>query len=194
MDYKEYVTVDNIVIADNGKCRYLAEYGLKISENESCHVDKNKDKVAAVLLKNPSKADKEKSDQTINAVLDYMYQFKYSKVYIVNLIPVYATNSSVIDEGYWSDKRILCKNRGYIKKAIQNADKLFVGWGGNFKPNAEVMKEQIACVERYVSKVGKKMYCYAINKTNKQPRHTCRNGWKKGKKEVDFEIFNPPSA
>lgn len=184
--YKEYVTVKDIVTGDNGKCRYLAEYNLKISENDTDNINK----VAAVLLKNPSKADKEKSDQTINVVLKYMRKFMYSKIYVVNLIPIYATNSSSIDKDHWSNDCILNKNMYYIKKAIREADKLFVGWGGNFKLDAAVVKSQIARVASYASEVGKKMYCYEINKSNKQPRHPCRNGWNEDKAEESFKEFH----
>lgn len=51
-----------------------------------------------VILQNPSKASKDISDQTVNKVLEVLYNFKYGKVYLTNLIPYYGTNSKEISE------------------------------------------------------------------------------------------------
>lgn len=184
--YKEYVSVLRIDRGFSGKCRYLAKYALK---NDFDNV-RLKEKVATVILKNPSKADEEYSDQTINSVLEYMHIFHYSIVYIVNLIPVYATNSIYADVDLWSNQEIIKKNKEHILDAIEQADKIFVGWGGNFLPTPQLLAEQIKYVKQcIVASKTKKMYCYEINKSNGQPRHPCRNGWKGKKPEEEFVEF-----
>ena len=188
MNYKKYVKVKDIIIEENspGKCRYLAEYELDIPNADT----NDKKRVATIILKNPSKADKQQSDQTVNKVLEYMYRFQYSRVYIVNLIPVYATNSSLADIELWHNPCVKKKNKKRISEAICKADKIFVGWGGNFAPDPQILIEQIEYVNECVSENNKKMYCYTVNKSNKQPRHPCRNGWKGQKPEEMFEEFH----
>ena len=84
--YKEYVQIRSVCKDDINDCRFLAEYKLDNGD---------KDKKALVIMKNPSKADDNISDQTINTVLDYMHIFNYSKVYVMNLIPIYGLDSRI---------------------------------------------------------------------------------------------------
>lgn len=187
--YKDYVGEKKIKSDKKfpGKCRYVARYRLNIPQNDCS----TQEKIATVILKNPSKADEKNSDQTINTVLEYMYAFQYSRVYIVNLIPVYATNSSLADRKLWHNSYIIKKNNKYIFSAICIADKVFVGWGGSLTPDPLLFREQIEYVSECLSKLdNKKMYCYLINKSNKQPRHPCRNGWRGRKPEEEFMEFH----
>lgn len=79
------------------KCKYVARNMLNIPQNDCSTTGK----IATVILENPSKVDKENSDQTINQVLEYMYVFQYLRGYVLNLITVYAVDSSLVDRKLW---------------------------------------------------------------------------------------------
>lgn len=83
--YKNHVTITDIKYDD--EFRFFIEADLE-------NGDKNK--IALVIMQNPSKANRDESDQTIDRVLEIMYESGYGKCYIMNLIPYYATNSADI--------------------------------------------------------------------------------------------------
>lgn len=44
-------------------------------------------------MKNPSLADKDKSDRTVNNILKFAHENDYTKVHILNLYSLYSTDS-----------------------------------------------------------------------------------------------------
>ena len=174
--YKDYVDIKDIICDD--ECRFLIEADLK---NGSTN------KIALVIMKNPSKANHQESDQTINRVLEVMYESGYGKCYVVNLIPYYGTNSRTIAQKADSDEGILRRNDNYIKSKIEVASRIFVAWGGNSGFDAIFYDERIKEIKNML--INKKVYCYKKNK-NGTPIHPSRNQWRKGIKDDDFIIYN----
>jgi len=159
-------------------CRFLIAFNL--DNGYEC-------KKALVIMKNPSKADCNISDQTINTVLEYMHEFRYSKVYIMNLIPKYGTNSKNIKDDLRDKSDILKKNDDLISETVKKVSKVFVAWGGRGGFDKDYYNSRIMSVKKCLD--NKKMYCYSINTTNLQPKHPGRNQWKKGKLEHEFLIY-----
>ncbi|TXR78300.1 DUF1643 domain-containing protein [Bacillus sp. BF9-10] len=89
----------------------------------------NKEAVA-VIMKNPSKANKSKSDKTVNNVLKIAYQKGFGKVYILNLYSYYSPDVKNITELIEkNDKKNLEINNSYIRKVMKRVNKIIVGWG-----------------------------------------------------------------
>lgn len=176
--YKDYVHFKKIESDKEENCRFLIAYDL----DGGC-----KRKKALVVMENPSKADQNISDQTVNHVLEYMHEFRYSEVYIMNLIPKYGTDSGSMDDDLSGREDLLKKNDDLICAVSRKVSKVFAAWGGKSGFDKEYYNTRIQSVKSRLK--DKPLYCYAINKTNRQPKHPGRNQWKKGKPERDFVIL-----
>ncbi|WP_051556516.1 DUF1643 domain-containing protein [Alkalihalobacterium bogoriense] len=117
----EYVDVENIDIDDEPGYRYSMFVPFK---------DSITDKLALVIMRNPSKADKTKSDKTINNVLRFCSKY-YSGVYIANLYPNYETDSTKVKDFIESDSygEKMIKNYEAIDKILDNIEEVIVAWG-----------------------------------------------------------------
>ena len=140
-------------------------------------------KSALVILQNPSKASKDISDQTVNKVLEVLYNFKYGKVYLTNLIPYYGTNSKEISELVKDKVEVFQRNDEIIKEKINTVDKIFVAWGGSNGFDLEFYNSRLASIRKLLE--NKDVYCYKINR-NGTPIHPTRNQWSSSSKEEDF--------
>ena len=177
-EYKDYVNDSRVELDKINNCRFLAEFSLDGGD---------KNKKALVIMKNPSKADCNVSDQTVNNVLEYMHGFEYSTVYIMNLIPKYATDSKLIKDDLSQKPDLLKKNDDLICEISGKVSKVFVAWGGHGGFDKEYYNSRIVSVKKCLK--DKTLYCYSINKVNKQPIHPSYNQWKKGKLEDEFVIY-----
>ncbi len=140
-------------------------------------------KSALFIRQNPSKATKDISDQTINRVLEILHKFKYQKVYIANLIPLYATDSAKISDNAAAYPEIYKYNDLEIKNKMCTVSIIFVAWGGANKFDKKFYNCQIESLKQLL--MGKTPYCYKIN-LNGTPLHPSRNQWKVGISEEDF--------
>lgn len=109
---------------------------------------KNRTKDLSIILKNPSSADEEKADQTINRVQQYVYEhFKDVKtVTILNLFAFRATDASDVE------KNLLQSNLEYVigefndQNILDNINKskyLIFAWGGRSAINKKSYDERI---------------------------------------------------
>lgn len=170
--YKEYARVDKI--EGNDTYRYLLSVSL---------TDGDEQKTALVIMQNPSKATKSVSDQTVNTVLKILHQFRYSKVHITNLIPLYGTDSGTISDLAENNLEIYKENDCIISKLSHEVSKVFVAWGGKNKFSSEFYNRRIEAIQRILQK--NIAYCYRKNK-NGTPLHPSRGRWKDNKQESEF--------
>lgn len=170
--YKDYVTIEEII--GNHSYRYLLTAKLK---------DGMKNKNALIIMKNPSKATNDISDQTINRVLEIMHNFKYSKVFITNLIPIYSTDPSAIADSISIESKIYEKNDIIIRKKVDESSKIFVGWGGSNGIYFSFYTNRIQAIKNIIGR--KKVFCYRVIKSG-MPIHPCRNQWKITKPENEY--------
>lgn len=150
-------------------------------------------KTICFCLMNPSKADFESSDKTVNTIINLVNEkreetFKdIGTIIIVNLFPFYETVSSflgVIINYFGEDqdkklKKMLANNRQVIQERMSSSDKIVLGWGdcpNNFK---KVIYESE--IKEVLKKASKKKNIYIFedkNNTgltlNNQPRHPNR--------------------
>lgn len=174
--YKNYVTIEEII--GNDSYRYLLTARLD---------DGLPEKIALIIMKNPSKATKDISDQTVNRVLEIMHNFKYSKVYITNLIPVYSTYPSAIADNISANTEIYENNDIIIREKAIEAYKIFVGWGGSNGIDYNFYIRRIQSIKNCIG--NKKTFCYRIIKCG-MPVHPSRNQWKTIKPEKEYEEYH----
>lgn len=122
--YKDYINIPGILIREEcGKYRYYL--GVPFKSNE-------KNTKALVILKNPSKANQNQSDHTINNVLKFCEQH-YGYVHIMNLFPYYSTDPDGVNDFIHSNEYARCmdKNINVLKEKITIAGEIIIAWGGN---------------------------------------------------------------
>ncbi len=136
-------TDQNSIVADFSE-DMVYRYTLKMDFIENG----NRNKTAAVILKNPSSANEKKADNTIRRVEEYIYSnFSDVKtIYILNLFAIRATDAK--------DVAKLCKEKGmsyingpkndeYHKQIISKADYIITAWGGNSTIPKECYNQRI---------------------------------------------------
>ena len=115
-------------------------------------IDESKDENIVVILKNPSRANKEVSDKTVYNVSNYIYRNieKYEvfsnvkSIIILNLIPHYQTYSNKLEV---LKNEVICKdNLDTIKRITSQHSKTIIAWGNHpsgLYQEYEILKEQV---------------------------------------------------
>lgn len=191
-DYKKYVSVVKSIIYKNRKdnliYRFLIEYDLE---------DGEENKTALFIMKNPSKADKKKSDRTVNMILETAHYLKYSKVYVMNLFPEYSSRPCNINIRYIRTadaKYILDLHDKLIESISDKVTCIFVAWGSNNgykKYIKDFYDERITSVKKELQKVIKnvRIRCQHYNKDNEPTHPAARQSeykWVIKKEEDDY--------
>lgn len=158
-----------------------------------CENSDNMNKIAMIIMQNPSKANERYSDRTVNKVLKYFHEFGYSKVIIMNIIPFYATKIAELPNSVLKETNRLNVNCKKIYTQSKLADKIFVAWGWASTISSCYYEKRVTEIKEVLKKIReqednkKEIVCYEINKSNNQPRHPRR--WDKLKKENEFVPF-----
>lgn len=95
-----------------------------------------KSKKALVVMMNPSKADKNESDLTVNKIIKFLSKNKFASVVtICNLFPFYESESTDLgslispNKEYKNFENQLKKNRREINKQVKDADVIILAYG-----------------------------------------------------------------
>ena len=114
------------------KRRFLLEIKLKNKENENS---------VAVIMMNPSEADEEKSDRTINKVVKYVFNNDktkgYGRILIMNLFVAYKTKPEGVNkliaksdfDYVVGNKDSIISNNEYILNATKESELTIIAWG-----------------------------------------------------------------
>lgn len=131
--YKEYVKKDEIAIDVTESEGNKFRFSMKIP------FDRGGNKVALVVMMNPSKADSDNSDPTVNNVLTRIYNEcpDVAAVVITNLYPLYETYSSSLALHEQQSTINLQK----IHETLAFVDFALLGWGKPQNTTAEKLKE-----------------------------------------------------
>ncbi len=144
--------VTSAKISKCGNYRYLLEIQKKNSEE---------DKTVCVIMQNPSIANTERSDKSVNFLENLIFiknykEFKdYNKITIVNQFAHIQTNDFIGNKNVIGDK-----NDTYIRNALEAADTILVAWGVSNK-----YTDRINAINKMISKHQNK----PIFKTRKHP-------------------------
>jgi len=112
------------------------------------------DKVLFIML-NPSYADSNKEDPTINRLITFSKKWGYGGFWVCNLYP-FITPSPKELHNYQENKGI--RNKEYIKKYILKSKRIVYGWGATGQE------------PEWLVNLVKKPYCFGKNK-NGTPKH-----------------------
>lgn len=126
-----------------------------------------------VIMKNPSKANKEISDRTINNVIKFCFNNGYCKVNIMNLFSYYSTDpngiTKLIDQGKYVDAVGKQNDQILINTSI-HIDDVIVAWGGNSINRERYYKKRISEVLEII-KNKNIYYVESISKNGLYPKH-----------------------
>lgn len=153
-----------------------------------------------IIMMNPSKANKYISDQTINKLVDFFYDYRgygVKEITICNVLPVFASNTPLMKEkiSLLFEKEVLTTiqaiNQEKILNKMKEKDLIVFGWG---KPQVKTIhnlyyyREVLGIVNTLSSLDGKELYVFEIHDAistfteHGDPRHPGRvtiNGLKK---------------
>ncbi|MED4971298.1 DUF1643 domain-containing protein [Parageobacillus toebii] len=177
-------------LTNNIQARYLLSIELKNDSNE----------IATFVMMNPSRADYNTSDVTVNKVIKFAFikgKGRIGIINIVNLFPFYETNSNVLQSiinrvrsnPNLNFKQIMARNNHIIKKAFQTSDYIIFAWGNPSKNiDKQLHLNQCSIISSYVKTLNPSR-TYVIKTHHKEiltkggyPRHPSRpalNGFKK---------------
>ncbi|WP_455795030.1 DUF1643 domain-containing protein [Clostridium butyricum] len=153
-----------------------------------------------IILMNPSIANSTISDRTVNNIITYFENSKFSSVTILNLIPIYQTQSEnlydliikiVNDKSSDLMRKVLDENLDKIKLNINKSSDVVLAWGdcpANF--NSVLYFNTIYKVLSYLD-ISKNIYCFDFEKSsvltkNGNPYHPSRKGNIVGLKQLSL--------
>ncbi|GEK33093.1 DUF1643 domain-containing protein [Kurthia sibirica] len=132
--FKEYVDSRSLNICPSDANELNHRYSIEIP-----FINRSSDNpVAYVVCKNPSKAglienNRVKSDKTANKLSKYFYERGYSKLVILNLASVYATDLGTYSHASIRDLVNVRENNQELRKQLSRfrpeIDTVAVGWG-----------------------------------------------------------------
>ncbi|ULT59582.1 DUF1643 domain-containing protein [Neobacillus drentensis] len=126
--------------------------------------DSSKEKVVFICL-NPSTADAEYNDPTLNRCIDFAKRWHNSKYGLLEMVNLFSFRSTDFSNLKSVDDPIGRKTNNYILNAVKSASLVVVAWGenGSFKNrDKEVLK--------LLSSEKKSIHCLEVLKC-KQPKH-----------------------
>ncbi|MFC5733414.1 DUF1643 domain-containing protein [Cytobacillus gottheilii] len=155
-DYPSYVKVSKIKPVKNTYYRVSLEIQNSLQSNNHKTV---------VIMMNPSAADANNSDETVNKVIKALRTISET-IYILNLFPFYEPNSKKLGDlvKKKTNIHIVNQNKVAISQAIKNADKIIFAWGDVPKGlSAKLHNERVKSVIDIVNLYNKENCLYVFN-------------------------------
>lgn len=113
------------------------------------------------VMLNPSTADAELDDPTIRRVIEFSRAWGYTKILVVNLYALRATDPK---ELWVADDPVGAENDAWIHQAAQGASRVILGWGAHAK------RERVAEVYELLTVDNPVVYCLGTN-ADGSPKH-----------------------
>ena len=143
-------------ISKNGKYRY--SLGRCVSESPR--------RLLFIML-NPSKADNEKDDATIKKCIEIAKNSDFGILEVVNLYAFRAPKQKDL----WKQERRKGKgNDKYIRKALENADRVILAWGSSIGQSKKRRKRPGKVMRMVIKATRKRPYHLGFNQ-NGEPKH-----------------------
>lgn len=185
--YKNFVNKDKIVI-------HATEYeGKKFRYFIRIPFFRDGSDVVLVVMMNPSKANSEESDQTVNKVLTRIYNEckNVGIVVITNLYPLYETYSASLVL-YKQQSEI---NLQKIEETLYSVDFALLGWGKPHNTTAKKLKEikyyEYACkVVKMRQTKNIKAFKVGDPRENLYPKHLGRAPYSTLMSELDLKALS----
>lgn len=184
--YKSYVDKDSIEIIKKDAGEYKYRYLLSVNFTDASSIERP----LVVIMKNPSCADENNSDRTVNNILKFAHENNYTKVHILNLYSLYSTDSKKIKYLVNGDKKLVAvgeDNDKVIKETIENVEDIIIAWGTSPKGMKRSYKERVEEVLRFFK--DKNLY-YVLEDYHESlyPRHP--QVWASDAADLKLEPWN----
>lgn len=190
---KHHHTVNiNSIDANFSSCdtyRYTLVFDYQSIESE------NRTKKLTIILKNPSSANEQKADQTINRVQQYIFEhFKDVKtVTILNLFALRATDASDVEKNRLQSnlEYVIGEfNDQYILDNINKCEYIIFAWGGKSAINKKAYDERIDNLMNLLKQCdlsNKQIFRVNDKKgSDKYPFHACY--WSNSFKKIVYQF------
>lgn len=180
--YKDHVKKSCIEIRGDAECRYLLRVPLS---------NKNNERKVLVIMKNPSRANKDNSDRSVNNVIEFC-KSDYKEVYIMNLFPCYSKDprkvKCFIKCTSYNDR--MHENQDTLIGVLNKIDDVIIAWGGGGEiGNALEYKKVTEKTCDILKNANKKMYAVRVSgdlKKKKYPWHPQVWAVKKGLEKFEW--------
>lgn len=135
-----------------------------------CKISDKGNKSIVVLLMNPSYADKNSLDSTLNNVSKYLEQRGYAKFEVLNIFPIRMPNSNNVDglmEKYDKNGDYQKENDEYIKSVLGNNKNknILIAWGSKYHKHAQWVLKFLEVLK------NKNLYVYKPLNKDYSPSH-----------------------
>jgi len=133
-----------------------------------------RNKVLSVILKNPSSAEEERADTTVNRVENYVYKNfpDVAEINILNLYSYRATDAAdlqtFIDERPRIHQIAQSRNDRVIKSTVENSDYIIVAWGGHTDVDKDEYKSRVEEIIEMLDQNGIADKAYEVMKPKKE--------------------------
>lgn len=146
MFHHEKVSTTEAEFSKGGRSKADFRFLLEVNFEQS----ETRDKIMAVILKNPSSADEYFADQTTFNVEKYIFEnFPHvAKILLLNLWSYRATKVSQLKPHLPKNQ----KNNKVIKESISKADSVFLAYGGPSGIDTETYENRIEEVHHFIRK------------------------------------------
>ncbi len=123
-------------------------------------------KPVTFVMLNPSKADENSTDPTIDKCLVYAYVLGYTTLRVVNLFAYCTSNSEELPDDY--NECVGPCNNSAIRHAVSDAPLIVCAWGdkGQLFNRADEVRKQLKLLDNY----RERLYCLGYNGSG-EPSH-----------------------
>lgn len=170
----EHVDLTSVEAAFSADRCYRYSLSMRFSDTL---LDHERDKSAAVIMKNPSAADAFKADATIRKVETFVYH-RFPDVRWLHILNIFAFRATepgdlnmALQEG--GAMRVIGQDNDHVISRVAGAsDYVIVAWGNNSGIDPVLYEERVYRVKQLLSEVpAGKLFCISGKKKTKQPLH-----------------------
>ncbi|WP_163528832.1 DUF1643 domain-containing protein [Halobacillus ihumii] len=126
-----------------------------------CVFDDSKDRIMFVML-NPSTADSDICDTTLNRCVNFTKSWGYGGMYIVNLFALVSKSPEIL---LTHRDPVGVENDRYILEAAEKSKTIILAWGEKFTSIRNRKVEVLQMLQGY------NLHCIKKTKNGKHPRH-----------------------
>lgn len=157
--------IAHAVLSDDRKYRYILYRSLDgLAWDAEERADGSKRKTVCFVLLNPSTADENVNDPTIEKLIKYGVAWSFQRLSVVNAYAVIETDSKKLSVKRALDEEIIGQhNHLYLDLAFRDAEKIVCGWG-----NEGAYRN--AAIHELLAEIGKRAWCFKKN-LNGTPVH-----------------------
>lgn len=153
-----------------------SRYRLSMNYSDNL-IDREREKCAVVIMKNPSSADAAMADATIRKVETFIYHHfpDVRSLHILNIFAYRATEPGDLNEAFLShgpEMVIGAENDHFIRSAVRDSDYILLAWGNNSGIDKTLYEERVLRVKQILQTISShKIFIVEGSQKTKHPLH-----------------------